>query len=332
MLYTPFGQTGVETSRLCLGTMGFGKEISPADCETVVAEALHHGVNIIDTAESYGESEAVLGNALATDGRRDRVFLATKVHTRRAVGGKASRNSRANILASIDRSLKLLKTDYVDLYQLHHPDDVTPIEQTLEALDNIVRAGKARYVGVTNHYAWQMMFMLGESKRLELEPIVSYQTCYNILDRPIELEAVSFCRRFNVAIMAYSPLSGGLLSGKYERGAAAPPGTRLARWGKKLLAFHEDPHIHDILDELKAIAADRGVSLNQLAIQWLLGKPFVTTVILGGSKVSHYSPMYAIADQLLPEDVVKRIDELSSRQIFKDHRNQPHRDAPPGRS
>ncbi len=321
MLYVPFGHTGFSVSRLSLGTMGFGNQINPDDAQRVMAEALEQGVNLFDTAESYGQSESVVGQFLP--GRRERIFLATKVFKRRLLDGKLGNNSRLNILHSIDHSLRQLGTDYVDLYQLHHPDDVTPPEETLSTLDQLVRRGKVRYWGVSNHYAWQMAHYQGLCGQHGWEPLTSYQVCYNALDRPFELEAAAFCRRFAVATMVYSPLCGGVLSGKYQRGIEPPADSRVVKWGAKMRAVHESDLTHDLLDALKQMAQDTGVSLPQLAIQWLLSKPEATTILLGGSKPEHYSPMYAIADRPLDAALTAKIDELTTPLVYKPHRNQP---------
>ncbi len=319
MQYVAFGNSGMQVSRMCLGAMMFGPKMDLAAAQRAVDEALDAGVNFIDTAESYGESEALLGQIL--DGRRESVYLATKVYTRRARGGKVGRNSRVNLLHSLERSLRLLKTDYVDLYQLHHPDPETPVQEVMATLDQAVRAGKVRYVGVSNHYAWQMAYMIGLGQWHGWEPIVSIQCRYNIFDRIVELETVPFCRRFNVAMMVYGPLCGGVLSGKYTQEDAPPPGSRGA--DGELDRYLKNPKTFTALEELQEIAGEEGVSLPQLAMLWLMAKPVVTTAILGGSKVEHFRVMYEIADRQLPEEVVRRIDELSEDWRLVPFLNQP---------
>jgi len=326
MEYTRFGNTGMEISRLSLGTMTFGGKLDRAECARVVDEALDKGVNLIDTADSYGDSEEILG-AILTPEKRERIFLATKVYLRFCREGRIARNSRTNIFSSLERSLRLLKTDYVDLYQLHHPDPSSPIEETLETLDTIVKQGKARYVGVSNHYAWQMAHMLGEAKARGYVPIVSYQANYSILDRQIEFEALEFVRKFNIALMCYSPLSSGVLTGKYHTGKGVPEGSRATslRYVERYL---EDETVSAIVAELKAVAAEQELEMNQLAILWLLGKSDVTTVILGGSRPDHFSQIYEIADRTLPEEVVDKIDALSEPRIYSPYINQSQRTAP----
>jgi aryl-alcohol dehydrogenase-like predicted oxidoreductase len=311
-------------SRLCLGGMMFSRKIDADGTRLIIDEALGHGVSFIDTAESYTDSEDYIGRAL--EGRRDRVFIATKVYTRRA-GDEVGRNSRANIEFSLDRSLKQFRSDRIDLYQLHHPDPQTPIDQTLAALDRAVQSGKVRYVGVTNHYAWQMAWMIGRAQTLGFDPIVSTQCRYNILDRVVETETIPMATRFKLAVMAYAPLCGGMLTGKYARGQTIKPGTR-SEDNEKLQKLLSNDKSFDVIDRLKQIAAREGVELNQLAMLWLMSKPHVTTPILGGSSPEHFRAMYAIADRTLPPEVVKEIDELSSTFICQAFENQPIREGP----
>src|SRR5437762_5443829 len=167
MQYIRFGNTGMQVSRLCLGAMMFSRKMDFETSRRTIDEAIERGVNFIDTAESYGESEEFLGRIL--EGRREKIYLATKVYTKRARDGRVGRNSRVNLLHSLERSLKLLRTDYVDFYQLHHPDPDTPIEETLSTLHRVVRQGKVRYIGVSNHYAWQMAHMIGLSNTFHWE-------------------------------------------------------------------------------------------------------------------------------------------------------------------
>lgn len=327
MQYISFGNTGMQVSRFCLGAMSFSRTIDFDATGRVIDEAIDRGVNFIDTAESYGDSEDFIGRALQTDGKRDRIYLATKVYTKRARDGRAGRNSRTNIIFSLERSLKLLRTNHVDLYQLHHPDADTPIEETLSTLDQLVKQGKIRHIGVTNHYAWQMAYMVGLSNTWGWEPLVSIQCRYNILDRPIEIETMPMAKKFNLAIMAYGPLCGGLLSGKYQRGQPPPKGTRAER-NQSLQKMLQNPRTFDVIDRLNQIARRNNMQLNQLAILWLLAKPYLTSPILGGSKPEHFRSIYEIADRSLPENDVKEIDELSSDFIYRPYQNQPVTEGP----
>ena len=325
MQYAMFGNTGMQTSRLALGTMTFGQRLDTDETRQVIDQALDAGVNLLDTADSYGPSEEVLGQILSQDGRRERVYLATKVFRRFCRDKKVARNSRVNILSSLEHSLKLLKTDYVDLYQLHHPDELTPIDETLAVLEQIIRQGKVRYVGVSNHYAWQMAYMLGRQDAQRLNPIVSYQANYNILDRQIEREATPFLKRFNMALMCYGPLCGGILTGKYhdEQGEPRfPDGSRGAK-AKKMQHYVEDETVQQVVTELRGLAQEQDLSLNQLATLWLLAKPYVTTVLMGGTRIEHFQQILEVADRELPEEVVQRIDDLSAPRVDTHYMNQP---------
>jgi len=326
MKYVRFGNTGMQVSRFCLGTMTFGGKLDRAACKRVVDEALDHGLNFIDTADSYGDSEEVLGEVLSPE-QRNRLFLATKVFRQLCRDGRVARNSRVNIINSLERSLRLLKTDYVDLYQLHHPDEDAAIEETLETLDRLVKQGKVRYVGVSNHYAWQMAYMLGLCRAHGREPLASIQANHSILDRQVERSTVPFCNKFNIAMMCYGPLCGGILTGKYLGHEQPPEGTRAAGF-KRMVEYLEDESVQGLLRELEDMAKDQGLGMNQLAVLWLMAKPHATTIILGGTKPEHFSQIYEIADRQLPEEVVERIDELSAQRVYTPFMNQSFRDAP----
>jgi aryl-alcohol dehydrogenase-like predicted oxidoreductase len=320
----------MEVSRFCLGTMGFGgKALDRAACDRVVGEALDHGINFIDTAEGYGQSEALLGDVLGP--RRDQVFISTKVFSQHTRDGRCGRNSRHNIFRSAEDSLQRLKTDFIDLYLLHHPDPDTPLDETVVALDDLVSGGLVRYVGCSNHYAWQMALMRERALALGCEPVVTDQVCYNVLDRPAENELASFCTQCNVPLMAYSPLSGGLLTGRYTPGEPLPADSSIAtRFGGKLKVLYESETVQNILRELTSIAETGDLSMMQISLLWLAAKPYVGTVILGGTRPEHFQAAYPVADTPLPPELVERIDTLSEPQVFKTFRNQPFDMAPAG--
>lgn len=326
MKYTRFGNTGMQVSRLCLGAMTFPNKLDLQASRRIVDTALDHGVNFIDTADSYGKSEEVLGDIIGGE-KRERVYLATKVYRRYCRNKRVGRNSRVNIINSLERSLRLLRTDYVDLYQLHHPDAATPIEETMSTLDALVRQGKIRYIGVSNHYAWQMAAMIAESRSHHWEPIVSLQANYDVLDRQLELETLPFCREFGIALMCYSPLGGGLLSGKYKPGREPPEGSR-ADESPKLRRMLEDEQNQKILSRMTKLTEATGLKMNQLAILWLLRRPAVSTVILGGSRPEHFTQIYAVADEWLADSAVASIEEVSAARVYTPFRNQPVRDGP----
>ena len=326
MQYVTFGNTGMKVSRFCLGAMMFGGKLDRDGSARVVDEALDHGVNFIDTADSYGDSEEVLGEVLTKE-KREKVFLTTKVFRQFCRDRRAGRNSRVNIINSLERSLRLLRTDYVDLYQLHHPDEETSIEETLATLDTLVMQGKIRYVGVSNHYAWQMAWMIGECKAHGWEPLVSIQANYNMIDRQVERETVPFCNKFNIAMMCYGPLCGGILTGKYHGPGGIPEGARGAGQGK-MMEYIADETVTAVVGELREIAHQSNLQMNQTAILWLKAKSHATSIILGGTRPEHYTQIYEVADKELPEEVVTRMDELSAPRVYTPFANQSFRAGP----
>ena len=327
MEYVRLGNAGIEVSRLCLGCMDFCERLDEGEAARVLDTALDNGVNFLDTADAYGRghNEEVVGRLLR--GKRHELVLATKfwvkMHKRPNGGGC----SRLHILQAVEDSLRRLQTDYIDLYILHHPDPKTPVEETLSTLDTLVQQGKVRYLGVSNHYAWQMAHMLGVCALHNWEPLVSIQCRYNILDRVVENETLPFCERFNIATTIYGPQDRGILTGKYRRGEPVPEGSWLARYKRGQEKLTDE--LFDILDELEAIAARHDVPLNQLAVAWLLTKPAVTSVIMGGSRPEHFEQLYGALDVRLDPAAVRRIDELSLPYRYGEFVNQPIRQGPP---
>jgi len=318
MDYVRFGNSGMRVSRYCLGCMEFPNRLDEEGARQVVHGALDAGINFFDTANSYGASEEVLGRLL--QGKRHEVIVATKFWARQGPRPNERGCSRVHLMQALETSLKRLRTDYVDLYQLHHPDADTPVEETLSTLDALVKQGKVRYIGVSNHYAWQIAHMLGVSALHDWEPVVSLQCRYNICDRAIENETIHFTQRFNIAVMAYGPLARGILTGKYRRGEPVPEGTAAARFDFVRRDLTDE--LFDLLDVLGEIAAKYGCKLHQLAIAWILSKPFVTTPILGGWRPEHFRDLYeAYALKVAPEDI-ERIDALSLRYRYRDFHNQ----------
>lgn len=328
MEYVVFGNTGLKVSRLCLGAMNFPLE---CDFETTVAtfqDAFDAGINFIDNADAYGrgESEEVMGRALKeTSQQRENYVIATKCWVKMfdrkgGGGGRGGGCSRRHIIQACEGSLQRLQTDYIDLYQLHHPDPITPVEETLEALDRLIRDGKILYAGVANHYAWQMAEMLGKAALRNLQPIISSQVSYSILDRVIENETIPFCRKFNVAIMGYGPLRGGILTGKYKRDEKPPEGSRFSNPRMSERVFSDD--IFDAVEELEDIAERNGMLIHQLAMKWVLKNEAITTPILGGSKREHFQPMYGLFDMEVDPTDMERIDELSERYRYQPFGNQ----------
>ncbi|WP_246026437.1 aldo/keto reductase [Oleiharenicola lentus] len=285
MEYRPFGRTGLQVSPLALGCMMFGGETNQVDTCAIMARALDHGINVLDTANVYqgGRSEEFVGEALRRNGRRAQVILCSKVNGMVQPGDPNMRgSSRRHIIQQCEASLRRLQTDYLDLYQLHRPDPTTPIEESLGAMDDLVRSGKVRYVGTSNFGAWEVVETLWCAEARRLTRIACEQPPYNLLDRRIERELVPACQTFGVALMPWSPLAGGLLTGKYSNVQEIPPGTRFAamatnpitasRWTEASLAR---------ITALKPLAVAKGLTLSRFALAWVLQQPGVSTVLVG---------------------------------------------------
>lgn len=289
------GSTGLIVSELCLGTLTFGDNAGPLAAATgldvttataMVKQALDAGINFIDTANVYGNgrSEEMVGQALRTLGvKRADVVIATKAMSTLGPGVNDGGASRYHLLTQIDASLKRLALDHVDLYQIHGWDPYTPIEETLRALDDIVRSGRARYIGVSNWAAWQIMKALGISERLTLHKFAALQAYYTVAGRDLEREIVPMLESEGLGLMVYSPLAGGLLSGKYTRRDDN------SSEGKGRRATFDFPPVdldraYDLIDAMRAMARDKGVTVAQIALAWLLYQPAVSTVIVGAKR------------------------------------------------
>src|SRR5919198_1883893 len=291
MDYRQLGASGLRVSALTLGTMTFGGRDQFADVgSTDVAGAtrqidlcLDRGINFIDTANVYsrGLSEEIVGTAIA--GRRDRVLLATKARMPMGDGPNDASLSRHHLIRACEASLRRLGTDYIDLYQMHEWDGQTPLEETLETLDSLVRAGKVRYIGCPNYAGWQLIKALGLSDRLGYQRFVSQQIYYSLQARDAEYELIPAGLDQGVGVLVWSPLAGGLLSGKYRRGQGAPEGSRrLAGWDEP--PVRDEEQLYATIDVLVAIAAARRVSPAQVALAWLLRKPGITAVVVGAHR------------------------------------------------
>jgi aryl-alcohol dehydrogenase-like predicted oxidoreductase len=284
MEFRTLAKTGLKVSRLSFGTMTFGSQTDEATALRMMDCCLEAGINFIDTANVYnlGAAETIAGKTLK--GRRDKVILATKVRNKVGDAPDDEGLSRAAIHKAIDASLRRLGTDYVDLYYLHLPDYATPIEETLEAMEELVRAGKVRFPAISNYAAWQVAEILCICEKRAYHPYFISQPMYNLIARGIEDEYLPFCRRFGVAVVPYNPLAGGLLTGKHSRQDGPAPGTRFD--GNKM---YQDRYWHDddfaAVEELRVIAADAGKTILELALQWLLSQPLVDSIILGASRL-----------------------------------------------
>jgi aryl-alcohol dehydrogenase-like predicted oxidoreductase len=287
MRYHRLGQSGLVVSAVGLGCNNFGKTLDVEASRAVVLTALDEGVTLLDTADTYGRpdvgaSEEVLGQIL--EGRRDDVVLATKFGS--DMGGVngpdwGARGSRRYIRKAVERSLRALRTDWIDLYQLHKPDPETPVEETLGALTELVREGKVRYIGCSNMAGWQLADADWTARTAHLERFVSVQNEYSLLERGIEAEVVPAAERFGLGVLPYFPLASGLLTGKYKRGAPIPSGTRYERWGMESALTGER---FDIVEKLEGFAAERGITLLDVAVGWLADRAVVASVIAGATR------------------------------------------------
>src|SRR3954453_20559933 len=288
MQYRQLGASGLRVSTFTLGTMGFGGtgwaspvgRIGVAGAREQIAIARDAGVNLIDTADVYsnGLSEEILGEALGGD--RDDVLIATKVRMPMGEGPNDAGLSRHHIVRAAEASLRRLKTDHIDLYQVHEWDGHTPLEETLHALDHLVQSGKVRYIGCSNYAAWQLTKALWTSEREHISRFVSQQVYYSLQARDIENELVPPAVDKGLGILVWSPIAGGLLSGKYRRGVDAPEGSRhLGEWSEP--PVHDEDKRYDTIEELAAIGADDGVSAAQVALAYTMSKPAVTSLIVG---------------------------------------------------
>jgi aryl-alcohol dehydrogenase-like predicted oxidoreductase len=314
MRYRLLGKTGVYVSELCFGAMTFGGKgfwevvgkLGQKEVDTLVGTALDAGVNFLDTADVYseGESEKLLGAALHDLKRpREEIILATKVRGRTGKGPNQVGLSRGHIMDSIDQSLSRLKLDYVDLYQIHGLDIDTPLEETMRALDDVVRSGKVRYIGFCNLSAWQAMKANAFAERWNLSRFVSAQVYYSIAGRDIEREIVPLAKEEGLAILPWSPLAGGLLSGKFDPDKPGPEGSRRT-------AFDFPPvdkdRLRKVLPVLREVSTATGLSVARIALAWQLTKPFVTSIIIGAKTKEQLVDNLAAADaELAPEHIAK---------------------------
>ena len=329
MDYRQLGRCGLRVSSLTLGTMTFGgrdkfANVGATDVDGATRQidaCLDAGVNLIDTADMYsgGASEEILGRAI--QGRRDRVLLATKARMAMGTGPNHAGLSRHHLIRACEASLRRLGVDHIDLYQVHEWDGQTPLEETLRALDDLVRSGKVRYIGCSNYAGWQLSKALGVSDRLGLERFASQQIYYSLQARDAEYELVPAGVDQGVGILVWSPLAGGLMSGKYRRGQDGPAGSRhLTDWGEPPV---RDPEAtYDVIDVLVEIAEGRGVSAAQVALAWLLGRPGVSSLVIGARTDEQLADNLAAAELVLTGDERARLDEVSAPPLIYPHWHQ----------
>ncbi|MCU0499302.1 MAG: aldo/keto reductase [Anaerolineae bacterium] len=320
--YRNFGRTGVKVSPLCLGGMNFGGRTTPDEAATLVSVALEHGINFIDTANVYGHepdnfregrgrSEQIIGQTLKQLQRRDQVVLASKAYFPMGDDPNDSGSSRKHLIAQCEASLRRLNTDYLDLYQLHHPTNDVPIDETLRALDDLIRAGKIRYIGTSSFSAWQFVESLWVAKEYGLNRFVSEQAVYNLLDRRLERELIPMAQTYGIAIMVWSPTAGGFLTGKYQRDAAIPEDSRYDQFwsGGKARVF--TPAAFDLVDVIRRIAQEHGCSPAQIALAWCLSRPGITSVIIGPRTVEQLQDNLGALTNPLSADDLAQLDQAT---------------------
>ncbi len=319
------GKSGLRVSPLCLGTMNFGNDQFGCDEATsvgIIHAYLDAGHNFIDTANVYSgtQSEVIVGKAVK--GRRDSVVIATKAASPLGPGPFESGTSRKHLMRAVEDSLHRLDTDYIDLYQMHRYDDLTPIEETLGTLNDLVRSGKVRYIGVSNWPASAIVEAATIAAMKGWEPLVSLQPQYSILTRDIEVEIVGVCQKFGLGIIPWSPLGGGMLTGKYKRGEEPPEDTRFgapgpfqAVWRSRALRDRN----YDIVDVVLEEAQKLGISPVALSLAWNVDRPGVVSPIIGPKNVKQLEDNLAALDVTLPEETLQRIEDVSRPQLGYPH-------------
>jgi aryl-alcohol dehydrogenase-like predicted oxidoreductase len=318
MEYRRLGNSGLKVSVITVGTMTFGTaggfaklgNVGVADARRIIDHAVEAGVNLIDTADIYsaGASEEIVGEVLGA--RRRGVLIATKARFAMGEGPNDRGLSRWHLIRACEASLKRLRTDVIDLYQVHQWDGLTPLEETMEALDSLVRNGKVRYVGCSNYSGWHLMKAMEVARRDGRVPFVSQQIHYTLQAREAEYELMPIAIDQKLGILVWSPIAGGLLSGKHRRDMKTPEGTRqFAGW--KEPPVHDEARLWDIVDALAAIAGKRGVSAAQVALAWLLGRPGVTSLIVGGRTEAQFRDNLAAAELKLTPEERASLDRVS---------------------
>jgi aryl-alcohol dehydrogenase-like predicted oxidoreductase len=313
------GKTGLQVSELCLGTQDFGSrgvfkktgEIGEKEADYIVSVAFDAGLNFFNTAASYsdGAAEETLGKALGA--RRHKAIIVTKIHPERKRNINDGALSRKNIIEGCADSLKRLRTDYIDVYEIHRFDDYTPLEVTLKALDDLIKEGKVRYIGCSNFAGWQMMKALAISHENRWASFVALEAMYSLAARWLEFELVPLCLDQGVSILAWSPLHGGLLSGKYRRNQPWPEGTRFGRPEDTWLRPIDPEKLYDIVDELQSISTQHYATISQTALTYLLRKPGVSSLIIGIRNAKQLEEDLKATDWEMTKEEVARLDKIS---------------------
>ena len=313
MEYRSLGRTGTKVSTLCLGCLMFGGRTDEADSMDIIDRAIDGGINFFDTANMYvrGKSEEMVGKAFKRNGKRAQIVLATKVHFRMDdEDPNAQGNSRRHIIEQCEASLQRLQTDYIDLYQIHRPCSDIPIDETLRALDDLIRSGKVRYIGSSTFAAWQVVESLWASKELGLNRFICEQPPYHLLDRSIERELVPMAQTYGTALIPWSPMAGGFLTGKYRRGEARPADARYQDESQNADLFSDAAF--NVLDVVLAIAAEKGCTPSQLSLAWCAQQPGITSPIVGVRTMEQMEDNLGAINVEVTDEDRERIDEVAT--------------------
>ena len=312
MEYRRLGRSGVMVSPLCLGAMNFGGSTNEEDSFAIMQKAVEAGINFFDTANVYnqGESENITGRFLKENKLREQVVLATKVFSRVGELPNEGGGTRYHIIKACEDSLRRLQTDHIDLYQLHRPPLTHPQEETLRAFDDLIRAGKVRYIGCSTHPAWMVMEALSISERYGLNRYISEQPPYNLLDRRIENELVPVCQKYDLAIIPWSPLAMGILAGRYAETGNYPEGSRAQRWDNNMVKARITQRGIDVGQAVSEMAQERGLTASQLSLLWIKDQPGVTSPIIGPRTLAHLDDALVILDKKLDDADRPLFDEL----------------------
>jgi aryl-alcohol dehydrogenase-like predicted oxidoreductase len=315
MNYRNLGKSGLKVSQLCLGTNNFGGQISEEASLKIVNKALDCGINAMDTANIYtgGKSEEIIGKAVK--GRRDEAIIATKVGFGKLDGPNQSGLSRKHILNQVERSLKSLQTDFIDIYYMHRFDPETPLEETLRTFDYLVRQGKVRYIACSNFAAWQIAKANGICENHDWEKLIAVQPPYNLLQRDIEEDIIPYCQQEGLGILTYTPLMGGFLTGKYSKASPPPAGSRF-EYNPRLGKHASQESNFAFLEQIENIADDVGIPVSKLAIAWILKNPAITAPIVGASSVEQVEENSRIVEINLDDDAYQRLNELTKGVSF----------------
>jgi aryl-alcohol dehydrogenase-like predicted oxidoreductase len=323
--YTSLGRTGLRVSRLCLGTMTFGNQCDAEATNAILDHALELGISFIDTADMYpattpdmvGETERLIGDWM--QGRRNDVVLATKFWGPTGPNPWDRGSSRRHIMDAVDASLRRLQTDRIDLYQVHFPDQHTPHDETLQALDDLVRQGKVHYIGCSNYPAWMLARAIGRSEVLGVSRFDCVQPRYNLLFRQFERDLFELCEADDVAVIPYNPLAGGLLTGKHQR-ETPDAGSRftLAAQGERYMERYWNDTMHDAVDAIRPLAAEAGVTMAQLSVSWVLANPAVTAPIVGATRPEQLDDAAAAVETGIDADLKARLDDITEHLRMSD--------------